>query len=181
MAPWRSMSRIAPVADFADRALERFTGKVGQLTSYVFLVIVAITTFEVVMRYFFRSPTIWVHEFSVMLAAIAFVVGGPLVHQRRRHITISFFYERMGPRLRPWVDLFGSALIMVFLVLLSYTTIEQASASLATRETSGTALNLPIPVVLKMLFAACVVLMLAQSILHLVTDVRKLRVVRNEH
>ena len=169
------MSRIATMAELADTALDRFTGWVGHVTSFAYLIIVAITTFEVVMRYFFRSPTIWVHEFSVMLAAIAFVVGGPLVHQRRRHITISFFYERMAPDLRRWVDLFSSTLILVFLGLLAYATIEQAALSVATRETSGTALNLPIPAVLKVLFAGCVVLMAVQSVLHVVADVRHLR------
>jgi TRAP-type C4-dicarboxylate transport system permease small subunit len=175
------MSRVAAIAELADKALDRLTGWVGHVTSFAFPAIVAITTFEVVMRYFLRSPTIWVHEFSVLLAAIAFVVGGPLVHQRRRHITISYFYERMGRRLRRWVDLFSSALILAFLCLLAYATIQQASLSVATRETSGTALNLPIPAILKVLFAACVVLMVAQTVLHLVADARQFHRGRDEH
>ena len=169
------MPRMTAWVENADAVLERFTRCIGALTSYAFLIIVAITAYEVVARYVFGSPTIWVHEFSVMLAAMAFLIGGPLVHQHRAHITISFFHERMRPGLRRWVDAFGALMVLVFLALLFRATSQQAWAALLTRETSGTALNLPIPLLLKVLFAACVLLMLVQSVLHLIRDVRTLR------
>ncbi len=169
------MSRITALQNIADTMLERFTRRIGAMTSYAFLIIVAITTYEVVARYVFQSPTIWVHEFTVMLAAVAFVIGGPLVHQHRLHITISFFHERMPVGLRRRVDVFSSLMVLVFLALLAWTTSQQAWQSILTRETSGTALNLPIPVLLKTLFAACVGLMMVQSLLHLAADIRTLR------
>ena len=44
-----------------DRVVERF----GELTSYLFIVIVGISAYEVVMRYLFGAPTMWVHELAV--------------------------------------------------------------------------------------------------------------------
>ncbi|NWG72947.1 MAG: TRAP transporter small permease subunit, partial [Parvularculaceae bacterium] len=82
--------------------IARLVDRVGSWTSYLFVIVVAITAYEVVMRYLFNAPTIWVHELAVALAATCFVVGGPLVHQRQQHITITVIYERMGPAAQRW-------------------------------------------------------------------------------
>ena len=40
----------------------------GNMASYLFLLIVAISAFEVLMRYAFAQPTVWVHELSIAFA-----------------------------------------------------------------------------------------------------------------
>jgi len=154
-----------------DRIVERF----GELTSYLFIVIVAISAYEVVMRYVFDAPTIWVHELAVALAATCFVIGGPLVHQRRQHITISVIYERLGARAQRVARALGSLLALVFCVLLAYAATQQAIVALRAGETTGTAINWPIPTYLKTLFALAVALMAVQSFVHLIDDLRRLR------
>jgi TRAP-type C4-dicarboxylate transport system permease small subunit len=148
---------------------------IGRWTSYLFLVIVAVTAYEVVMRYLFNAPTIWVHELAVALAATCFVIAGPLVHQSRQHITISFVYERMAPGTQRVARVLTSLLTLVFCALLTYATVQQAWAALAARETTGTALNWPIPAYLKALFACCAAVMTLQSAAHLIQDARRLR------
>lgn len=155
--------------------LDRATQFVGRHTSLVYLVIVAITAYEVVMRYLFQSPTIWVHEVTVLLAATAFVIGGPLVHANRGHIAISYFFERMPDRWQRIVRVFTTVAILACLVILSYAAIDQAAVSLRDMETSGTALNLPSPPFLKSLFAAACVILTLQTLLHLVRDIAALR------
>lgn len=154
-----------------DGAVERF----GAWTSYLFIVVVAISAYEVVMRYAFGAPTIWVHELAVALAATCFVVGGPLVHQRQQHITISVVYDRMGPRMQRIARVIGSLLTLVFCVLLTYAAGKQALVALRAGETTGTAINWPIPTYLKTLFAIAAAVMVLQSLAHLVTDLRRLR------
>jgi hypothetical protein len=51
----------------------------------------------------------------------------------------------------------------------------QAGLALKVMETTGTALNWPIPVYLKTLFAACAVVMTVQSLLHFARDLSALR------
>ncbi|HTS53263.1 MAG TPA: TRAP transporter small permease, partial [Burkholderiales bacterium] len=149
--------------------------RLGEATSLVFVVIVAISAYEVVMRYAFDAPTIWVHEISVALAAAAFAIGGPYVHGTRQHIAIMFFFDRLPQAARRWVRVLLSLLTLAFLSLLTYAAGSQALQSLREGETSGTALNLPIPATLKTVFALCCVVLLAQTVGQLVADVRAAR------
>jgi len=155
--------------------IARLVDLIGNWTSHLFLIVVAITAYEVVMRYFFNAPTIWVHELAVALAATCFVVGGPVVHQRQQHITISVIYDRMGPAAQRWSRAVSSVLALIFCVLLTYAAWQQARLALLSGETSGTALNWPIPAYLKTLFLIAAAVLTVQSAVHLVRDVRRLR------
>ncbi|HEV8646482.1 MAG TPA: TRAP transporter small permease [Burkholderiales bacterium] len=155
--------------------IARLTRTVGESASWLYLVVVGITAYEVTMRYLLNAPTLWVHELSVALAATCFVIGGPLVHQDRRHITISFVYDRMSPVARRWARALSSLLTLVFCIFLAFATIVQAGLALKVMETTGTALNWPIPVYLKTLFSVCAVMMTLQTVLHLARDVAVLR------
>jgi len=155
--------------------IARLLRSVGEAASWLYLVVVGITAYEVTMRYLLNAPTLWVHELSVALAATCFVIGGPLVHQDRQHITISFVYDRMSPATRRWVRTLSSLLTLAFCGFLAFATIVQAGLALKVMEKTGTALNWPIPVYLKTLFAVCAVVMTLQSLLHLARDVAVLR------
>ena len=147
----------------------------GDAASWLFLVIVATTAYEVAMRYVFNAPTIWVHEVAIALAATCFVIGGPVVHQRQQHISISVIYERLGPAAQRWARALSSLLTLVFYLFLSYAATQQAWVALKAGETTGTALNWPIPAFLKTLFALAAVVLVLQTLGHLVQDIRRLR------
>lgn len=127
------------------------------------------------MRYAFGQPTVWVHELSVALAATCFVVGGPYVHRTRRHITISYLYEKMSPRVQRWARLMSSLLTLAFLLFLTYATTLQGWQALQHGEMTGTALNWPIPAYLKTLFAIGAAVMTVQTAVHVIEDVVRIR------
>jgi TRAP-type C4-dicarboxylate transport system permease small subunit len=154
---------------------EWLTLRIGGAASWLYLAVVAITAWEVGMRYLFNAPTLWVHELSVALAATCFVIGGPFVHQQRRHIAISFLYDRMPPARKRWARLAGSLLALFFCGFLAWAAGVQSLLALKVMETTGTATNWPIPAYLKTLFAICAGLMALQSLLHIVRDVRAIR------
>ena len=147
----------------------------GNAASHLFLLIVAISAFEVLMRYAVGQPTVWVHELSIAFAATCFVIGGPYVHASRRHITISYAYDKMPPAVQAWARLLCSLLTLAFLVSLSYATTLQGWQALQHGETTGTALNWPIPAYLKALFAVCAMIMTVQTMMHVVEDGRRIR------
>jgi len=150
-------------------------GLLGNAASYLFLIIVAISAFEVLMRYAVGQPTVWVHELSIALAATCFVIGGPYVHRSRRHITISYMFEKMSPRGQRWARLLSSLLTLVFLCFLTYATMLQGWQALKHGEMTGTALNWPIPAYLKSLFAVCAAVMTVQTALHVIEDASRIR------
>lgn len=154
---------------------ERLTRRIGGAVSWLYLAVVGITAYEVGMRYIFNAPTLWVHELSVALAATCFVIGGPFVHQERRHIAISFIYDRMSARRKRWARLAGSLLALFFCGFLAWAAGVQSQLALKVMETTGTAMNWPIPAYLKTLFAICAGLMALQSLLHIARDVEAIR------
>ncbi|MEO8037306.1 MAG: TRAP transporter small permease [Betaproteobacteria bacterium] len=150
----------------------RLTRAIAAAASFLFIVIVAISALEVGLRYGFDSPTIWVHELSIALAAAAFTLGGPIVHAGREHIAITYLLERLGTRSRRWISALNALLTLVFLGLLTWASSAQALRALDDMETSGTALNWPTPVALKCLLALCCGWMLLQTLAHLAHDLR---------
>jgi len=155
--------------------ITRIVHAAGNVASYLFLGIVAISAYEVLMRYAIGQPTVWVHELSIAFAATCFVIGGPYVHASRRHITISYAYEKMPPVMQVWARLLCSLLTLTFLVFLTYATTLQGWQALQHGETTGTALNWPIPAYLKTLFAVCAAIMAVQTTMHVVEDAQRVR------
>ena len=154
---------------------DRLTRRIGGTVSWLYLLVALITAYEVAMRYVFNAPTLWVHELSVALAAACFAIGGPFVHQQRGHIAISFIYDRMSPARKRWARLAGSLLALFFCGFLAWAAGVQSHLALKVMERTGTALNWPIPVFLKTLFAICAALMALQSLQHIVRDLRAIR------
>ncbi len=148
---------------------------IGVIGSYLFFIVVAMIAIEVIARYVFNAPTIWSHELSVLLCATAFVLGGPYVQQQRGHIVISVAQERFSAQWKRRGNVVVSILALLFLTILTFAGIEQALASIAVMEKSGTALNWPIPAILKSLFALSVALMTLQTLLQLGSDLKRLK------
>jgi TRAP-type C4-dicarboxylate transport system permease small subunit len=146
----------------------------GRLASLSFIAIIAVTAYEVTMRYVFDAPTIWAHEISVLLAAAAFLIGGPFVHQERGHIVISALYDRLSMRVKRWANVLVSICALVFLCLLTYASAQQAYQAVDIGERSGTALDWPTPTILKCLFALAAAAMALQTLVHLRADLKRL-------
>jgi C4-dicarboxylate transporter DctQ subunit len=151
----------------------RFARRLGIALSWAFGVVVVLTAFEVVMRYVFNSPTIWVHDVSIALSAICFVIGGAYALQADQHIRINVLAELVPPRRKRWVDFFCHVATFVFLAALTYAATIQASRSIALLETSGRAWDVPIPVLLKTVLAAGTALMTVQAFLQGWTTLRR--------
>jgi TRAP-type C4-dicarboxylate transport system permease small subunit len=158
-----------------EQKLQPLVSAIGAIACSFFLIVVAMIAYEVVSRYFFDSPTIWSHELSVMLCAAAFLLGGPYVHQHRSHIIISIAAERFSPHWRSRANVLVSLLTFAFFILLTYATVGQAIDSISFMEQSGTALNWPIPVIVKTLFAFVAAFMTLQSLLQLSGDFKRLK------
>ena len=57
------------------RWIDSFSDITGKLIALSMLFLVASITYEVVARYFFHAPTIWVYEASYMVNGAAFMLG----------------------------------------------------------------------------------------------------------
>ena len=55
--------------------------------------VVAIMFYEVVMRYLFVKPTLWVNEMSLWVAGAIYMTAGLYAMQQRSHIRIFIIYD----------------------------------------------------------------------------------------
>jgi len=158
--------------------LDRLVNAAGGAISWLAFVAMAISVWEVVMRYVFDSPTSWVHETVIFLIACIFALGGPVALARDKHIRIRVVYDLVSPRLRWVFDVFNSFMTLLFTVGITY-----AASVMFWRsshnpmgdwqlERSGTSWNPPFPALTKGVIFLAVAIMTVQAVLHIVHALR---------
>lgn len=153
------MNRTNPV--------DRLSRWLGEKLAVVFLAAVLVTSFEVVMRYVFNAPTVYVHDSAIALSAVGFIFGGAYALQRKEHIRISVIYDLLPRRAQKVCDAATLLVATFFVGVLTYAATKMAIPSLKLMETSGRAWDVPIPAFLKTMLALGAALMLAQALVQL--------------
>ncbi|MBK8907740.1 MAG: TRAP transporter small permease [Rhodospirillales bacterium] len=158
--------------------LDRYVNEAGALISWLALIAMAISVYEVVMRYVFESPTSWVHETVIFLIACIFALGGPVALARDKHIRIRVIYDAVSPGVRRIFDVFNSVITLLFTVGMSYAAYIMFWRSSHNPtgdwqlERSGTSWNPPFPAMTKGVILVAVAIMMLQAILHVIHAVR---------
>jgi TRAP-type mannitol/chloroaromatic compound transport system permease small subunit len=158
--------------------LDRYVNSAGAVISWLAFIAMAISVWEVIMRYVFDSPTSWVHETVIFLIACIFALGGPVALARDKHIRIRVIYDAVSPGVRRVFDVINSFLTLLFTVGISYAAYVmfwRASHNPIgdwQLERSGTSWNPPFPALTKGVILLAVAIMALQAILHFVQVLR---------
>ncbi|WP_104403345.1 TRAP transporter small permease subunit [Vibrio penaeicida] len=167
--------------DAPKNALDRFIVKLGNLLSLLFIFTVAISFYEVLMRYVFNAPTTWVHETASFIGGSLFVIGGLYAFALDKHVRVVLIYDHVSPKTRKYLNLVHHIVGLTFASMMAYAAYIMAAEAWFTPwgefrlETSGSSLNPPYPALLKgTIFVALSVLTL-QFLLHLIAEIRNLR------
>ena len=95
----------------AIRGIDRFSDLSGRLISLSMLFLMAIITYEVVVRYVFNAPTIWVYETSNMVNGAAFMLGCGYALFKGAHVRTDIYWERFSERKKGTIDLISYLLL----------------------------------------------------------------------
>ena len=119
------------------RTIDGFTNVTGRLIALAMLILVAIISYEVAMRYFFRSPTSWVYETSFMINGSSFMLGCAYALYKGAHVRTDIFWENYSERRKGIIDLV-SYLLLFFptMITLMYISIDAAWLSYSIGERS---------------------------------------------
>lgn len=166
MGFWHALShRIDAVNDWVGRGFRLLT-----------LLMVLVTTVDVLMRYVFHTSYVFVQELEWHLFAVLFLVAAGYTHLKGDHVRVDIFYARMSPRAKALIDLAGS---LVFLFptcfLLVWTSFPFIRASVGVLEGSPDPGGLPGRYLLKMAIPVGFMLLGLQGISELVKNVTALR------
>jgi len=165
--------------------LDRWLVRFARFISWAIFIAFIIAIVEVISRYGFNRPTLWVHESTTFLIAMIFLVGGPVALARDKHIRVRIIYDTVPPGVRRWLDVINSLIAIAFFGSLTYaawTMVWSATHTPTgdlTLERTGTAWNPPTPTLLKMIMLICVCTMLVQTVLHLIAAITR-KAPRNE-
>lgn len=157
----------------AQTSLDRVIDRFGSVVSSLFAMGVVISFYEIVMRYAFDSPTVWVHESTIGLVAFSYLFGGMYCLATDKHIRIGLIYFNTTGRTRQVLDIFNSLMTICFAVALSYAAWGMAHKGLYlptgefTLERSGSAWNPIIPAIIKLMLFVTASMLAVQSVLHL--------------
>jgi len=142
---------------------------VGQGVAWLACVAAVLILYEVISRYIFNNPTIWVHETSGFLFAALSLLAGAYCLRHGYHVKMDFLYFRWSPRIRAIADLVTSPLTFVFCAILLWKGGEYAWTSLTALETSSSSWAPPV-YPFKLLLPLAAFLVLAVALVKFIRD-----------
>jgi TRAP-type mannitol/chloroaromatic compound transport system permease small subunit len=85
--------------------VDRLSAFVGKLFAWAILLMVALITYEVFMRYVMRAPTAWAYDMGYMLYGAIFIMGGAYALSTAAHVRGDVIYRLWSPRVQAVIDL----------------------------------------------------------------------------
>ncbi|MBW6511668.1 MAG: TRAP transporter small permease subunit [Desulfuromonadaceae bacterium] len=96
-----------------EKSINGINEKIGYLTSFLILPLVLVVAYEVVMRYLFNAPTIWVFEATTLIYGIHFMLGLAYTYKHDGHVAIDVFEARLPERPRTMLRLLTTLVLFL--------------------------------------------------------------------
>jgi TRAP-type mannitol/chloroaromatic compound transport system permease small subunit len=120
--------------DFIDKIIE-WTGRTGCV---LIALLNFIVVFEVVLRYFFKSPTIFNFELTIMIYAFHFMITGAFALLHNSHVSIDIIHNMFSKKKKLILDLLGYLIFFFpFTLVIFYQGIKFSANSWMQLERSG--------------------------------------------
>ena len=162
------------------RVVDRFTGRLGRLISWLTLAMILIGAYNAIARYLGRfigvnlSSNLYL-ELQWYLFSLIFLLGAGFALKQNAHVRVDVLYGRLRRRARARIDVIGSVLMLIpFCIFVLWVSWPSIRNSWLVREGSPDPGGLP-RYPLKAVIIVAFVLLLVQGISELVKDLRVLR------
>jgi len=155
--------------------IERFIGVIGEATSWVALVIVALMATNVLLRYLFRTGSVWSQELEWHLLVPLILFGMSYALRHGEHVRVDILYAKFSDRTKVYVDLLSALLCLALSVLVIWFSLHYVEQSYVIGEQSQDPGGLPYRFLLKALIPVGFALLLLQSIASALGSIEKLR------
>ncbi len=158
-----------------EKSINGLNEKVGYYTSFLIIPLVLIVAYEVLMRYAFNSPTVWVFEATTLIYGTHFMIGIAYTHKHNGHVAIDVFESRLPEKPRTILRLIVNLIFFLPTVgLLSVWSVIYATDSWKNLELASTSWAPPI-YPFKTLMAIGFILLLLQGVAKVIQDIRSLK------
>ncbi len=110
----------------------------GRVICYLIFFLALIVGYEVIARYVFKSPTLWVHELSNMFFGTFILIGGAYTALKGGHVSMDVVYGSFSPRVRALLDVITFFVALAFVGVLVWKGWESAWRSIKMLEEAST-------------------------------------------
>ena len=155
--------------------IERFVEVVGNCTSWVALVIVALMAINVLLRYLFHTGSVWAQELEWHLLVPLILFGTSYALRHGEHVRVDIVYGKFSERNKTIVDLVSAILTIAISALFIWFSLHYVQQSYVIGESSPDPGGIPHRFLLKALIPVGFALLLAQSIASALASIEKLR------
>lgn len=153
------------------RVMDKISIRVGHAASWMTLILVVVTIYDVIMRYIFKAGSIWIQESEWHLFAANFMLAASWTLLRNGHVRVDIFYVKFSIKTKAWVDLIGSILFLLpFCILIVYSSIPFVFDSWAIWEGSSDPGGLPARYILKSVIPLTFILLALQGISEIIKN-----------
>ena len=106
------LKALRPLATF----IEGFIDRLGSLTAWIALAMIALVATNVVLRYTLSLGSVWAQELEWHLLAALILLGMSHALQRGDNVRVDLFYARYSPRVKRVVDVVSALLLIAVAV-----------------------------------------------------------------
>lgn len=100
------------------RGIDLINERTGKAASFLIPLLIAFETYEVLSRYAFGHPTIWISELSAMLFGAFILIGGGFTQYSGSHANMDIVYGMFSKRGKAILDLMTFFLFLAFVGVL---------------------------------------------------------------
>jgi len=108
-----------PIFYAVIRWIDRFSDLTGRLFALTQVFLMVTITYEVIVRYFFNSPTVWVFESSTMANGASFMLACGYALYKGAHVRTDIFWNNFSERRKGVIDLV-SYLVLFFPIMIFF-------------------------------------------------------------
>jgi len=127
--------------------------------------------YEVISRYLFDAPTIWVHQASYLLFGMQYLLAGGFALLHGDHVRVDVIYIKLPKRAQAGMDIFTSLFFFIFALALFGTSWRFFSDSISMLEVTDETWRIQFYPVKAMMVLGSVILALA-GVSKLIKDIR---------
>lgn len=161
-----------------ETAFDRWIVILGDVVTWLYVVAVLISFYEVVMRYFFNSPTVWVHETTTAIVGMAMAYGGIYCFSNESHIKVTIVRDLFPKVWQKRIAIFVDFLVFLFSVGGAYAMYYMTSRAVINpagefyMQRSGSAMNSVWPTLTKIFILVVFLILIVQVLLHLLKKIK---------
>lgn len=127
-----------------EHSIDFISDMLGRMGWFLVIYAMVFGLTDVILRYFFNEPSLWISitiQYSIVMLAC---VSGPYALNNGAFVKLDVFYDKFSPKRKAICDIVTFAFAFLYLYVLVTKGIDAAASSIARREMTPTAVQIPL-------------------------------------